>query len=243
MPQRRAGKRKAAPEKIQAEKRPVAVLAMGDSRDQFEVAAMVRGNYEALGMPDDLEIWAINTAGTVYKCDRVYHMDPLAMYYDGISWTAETEAHGRAVEFKPWPAMGDKLAALPVPIYTSVSDKRFPNSVDFPIREVAAHFGNFSYYNTTVAYAIAHAIYEGRKTLYLYGCDFSYPDKAVGESGRSCAEYWIGQAIARGIKVMIPKCTLLDNWRDKRPLYGYGKTLEEVLHATDIPDSDGDGSD
>jgi len=216
---------------------------MGDSRDQFEVAAMVRGNYEALGIPDDLEIWAINTAGTVYHCDRVYHMDPVSMYFDGVSLTAEEEAHGRAIEFKPWPAMGEKLARLRVPIYTSRSDRRVPSSVDFPIREVAEFFGGFPYWNTTVAYAIAHAIYERRPTIYLYGCDFSYPDKAVGESGRSCAEYWIGQAIARGIKVMIPKCTLLDNWRDRRPLYGYGKTLEEVLNATDITHGDGDRGD
>ena len=47
----------------------------------------------------------------------------------------------------------------------------------------------------------------------------------------------------RGIRVLAPMGTLLDNWRARRILYGYGATLEEIQSAQSGFDSDSDGSD
>ena len=221
---------------------PVAIVAMGNSRSFYEVAMMQREHHEAMRIPPDLEVWTINAASLVYRSDRVYHMDPVAVWFDGHEWTPETEAFGRTVSVEPWKHMADGLAALKCPVYTAKPDPRVPTSTPYPLKDVVDDL-KFPYFNTTVAYAIAHAIHEKRSEIHLYGCDFSYRETAVGEAGRSCAELCIGRAMERGIRVLAPMGTLLDNWRARRILYGYGATLEEIQSAQSGFDSDSDGSD
>lgn len=132
------------------EQRPVAIVAMGNSRIFYEVSMMQRAQYEAMQIPDNLEVWAINAAAAVYKCDRVYHMDPVAVWFDGHTWTPDTEAFEREVVAEPWPHMAEALAKIDVPIYTSTPDPRVPSSVAYPLREVLEDL-------------------KGRKTVCAYG--------------------------------------------------------------------------
>jgi len=221
--------------------RPVAIVAMGNSSQAFISAKLTRVNRHLL--PDDMEVWAINTMGSLIKCDRVYHMDPVAVWFDGKSWTAENEAHGREIEVPAWPEFAKDLAAMTTPVYTAVPDDRVPSSVRYPIEDVMRELKSFPYFNTTVAYALAHAIAEGRQEIHLYGCDFTYREAQVSEAGKACVEFWIAHAMARGISVRIPQCTLLDNWRDRRVLYGFGCTWEELIDAQRDGDGDGDRGD
>lgn len=222
--------------------RPVAIVAMGSSRDFFENAMMNREFHEQFRLPPDLEVWAINSAALVYRADRCYHMDPVSVWFDGHKWTPETEAFGREIDVEPWAHAAEGLAKLDIPIYTSKPDPRVPTSVAYPLEEVLEDL-KFPYFNTTVAYAIAHAIHERRPELHLYGCDFSYRNTTAAESGRACAEFWLGRAAKYcNMRLFAPMGTLMDNWRPRRVLYGYGATLEEIRNAADADHSDGNGS-
>jgi len=212
---------------------------MGRSYNDWNMAHWMRTNAGAI--PDNVEVWGVNAVARTLKVDRLYHMDPVGMWFDGITHTKDTEAHGREMTVEPWPQMAEALAGLEVPIYTAKPDDRVPSSVRYPLEEVMEHV-KFPYFNTTVAYAIAHAILEGRPKIYLFGCDFTYSDMIIGEAGRACAEFWMGYAYSRGTELYVPgSCTLLDNWRPNRVLYGFGQTLEDMTNETGSGNSDGDG--
>ena len=66
----------------------------------------------------------------------------------------------------------------------------------------AQPFGHI-YFNTSVAYAVGLAIHLKVKEIGLYGCDFTYPDTHVAESGRACVEFLLGIAGANGAKRVI----------------------------------------
>ena len=90
---------------------------------------------------------------------------------------------------------------------------------------------SFCYFNNTVAYALAFAIYSKVAKLYLYGIDFSYKQNLhFGEAGRSCVEFWCSVALSRGIPVEVaPRSGLLDtNVPEEEKLYGYHR-LDDPL--------------
>ena len=109
------------------------------------------------------------------------------------------------------------------PVYTSRAYADWPALVEFPLRDVLQSIGGLEYLNTSVAYAVAFAMYLGVRELALYGCDFTYPDLHAAESGRGCVEYLLGLACARGMTLHLPSTTtLMDaNVADGRRLYGY----------------------
>jgi hypothetical protein len=62
----------------------------------------------------------------------------------------------------------------------------------------------------------------------LFGCDFSYPNLHLAESGRACVEFWMGQASARGVQFAIAgHSTLMDmrecvEWEGTKVQQPYG---------------------
>jgi hypothetical protein len=112
-----------------------------------------------------------------------------------------------------------KLRSGP-PIWTCKHVDGFP-TVLYPLDSVLKSIGGLKYLNTTVAYAIALALHEGATDIGLFGCDFTYPDVHVAESGRGCAEFWLGVACAKGVRVMVSANSTLMDMREGQPLYGY----------------------
>jgi hypothetical protein len=68
----------------------------------------------------------------------------------------------------------------------------------YPIDEIIKYFG-VDYFTNTVDYAIALAIYKGFKEIGIYGVsmiggsEYAYQKPGV--------EFWIGQALGRGVKI------------------------------------------
>jgi len=91
------------------------------------------------------------------------------------------------------------------PVYMHRALDEFPNSRTFPIDELAPMFGR--YYCSTVAYMIALAIAENREEIHLYGVDMVGDDEYGYQ--RPNAEYLVGFAQGRGIKVFIPSQSAL----------------------------------
>jgi len=86
------------------------------------------------------------------------------------------------------------------------------------------YYWTISNNDTTIAYAIAFALYKEVAGISLYGADFSYTTNIhFGELGRGCCEFWLAKCMAQGIDVSIAATSpLLDtNISEKEKLYGY----------------------
>jgi SAM-dependent methyltransferase len=192
----------------QAEGKHVAILGLGPSIDQFVEITKRKGGRSAFCD----EVWGINALGDVFACDLVFHMDDVRIQ----EIRAAANPAGNIAAMLPW------LKTSKAPVVTSRSHPDYPPLVDFPLEEVLNHLGH-DYFNSTAAYAVAFAIHIGVAKISLFGIDYTLPNQHQAEKGRACVEYWLGQAAARGIKIMLPKSTTLMDAQHSRAerLYGY----------------------
>lgn len=190
-----------------AKKKRVIIIANGGSLVEF----IQLQQQNELPSVIDGEVWAINTTGTFMRCDRVIHMDSLEKY---------KEVWGEA-KYR-------QFATLKVPVYTSEVSEDIPTSVEYPLHQVVQELG-LPYFNTTVAYAVGLAIYEKFDEIALFGCDFTYANHHIAESGRACVEFWLRYAIDRGIRVVGGLTSTLFDMDTKQQLYGYRKTYQELV--------------
>ena len=188
----------------------VALLGLGHSQLDYHLSITHSEEYD--------EVWAINSMCAVVNADRVFMMDPASRFLDTENAGSQTEA------------LRKELGVHPGPIYTCTLDERVPGAVLYPLEEVVRDTG-LCYFNNTVPYAVAFAIYHKVEKLYLYGIDYSYKSNLVmAEAGRACTEFWLSAAIARGMEVEVAHdSTLLDtNVPDEEKLYGYHR-LDDPL--------------
>lgn len=191
----------------------VAIVAMGPSCHTYLSLCSQGGDRHRLAN----ETWVINAMGGVLAHDRVFHMDDMRLQELRAAANPKSNVAGLA----NW------LRTHPGPIYTSRKYPEFPGAVEFPLAEVMTETGH-GYFNNTVAYALAYALYL-RKTqgnprrLELYGIDFSYPDRHKREKGRACVEFWLGLCSAAGIDINIAKDSMLMDAAvpDEERMYGY----------------------
>ena len=118
----------------------------------------------------------------------------------------------------------DEVNRLGIPVVTGKKYKFLPTSIPFPIDEMPS-----KYFTNSIAYMVAYAIYKGATEIDLYGVPFFLRHEHLGE--RPCVEFWIGLAIAKGIKVNVHDPTTLDCCRPFQKLYGYDSMIDarEVL--------------
>jgi hypothetical protein len=188
----------------------VAILGLGPSLQHYVEIVKRLGNRRKLSD----ETWGINAVGGVIQCDRVFHMDSVAIQ----------EARAAEKPESNIAAMLDWMRTHPGPIYTSIIPDayRYPGLVEFPLQDVI-NSCTTSYFNGTAAYAVAFAIHLGVKRISLFGCDFTYSSSHHSEQGRGCVEFWLGVAWARGIDITLPDVTsLMDACEPpERKFYGY----------------------
>ena len=183
-------------------RKAVNIIAMGSSRNDFFQAQLMETR------PDILlgaETWCVNYMGAQIRCDRVVHVDPVHPYL----------GHPVVRDMCEF-ALKDNI-----PFYTSHPHPKYPNHVVYPFDRVSACFGGITYFNTSVAYAIGLAIADGFNEIGLFGCDFSYPDVHLAESGRACCEFLMGIGTQRGIRFAVGQnSTLMDMYCKQAP-YGW----------------------
>ena len=124
------------------------------------------------------------------------------------------------------------MSTSDVPIYTCEEDPRIKNPVRYPVEEVC-NATKCAYMNTTVAFAIAYALYNKVGRIDLFGIDFSYKQNMhFAEAGRACAEFWISKCMSEDIIVGISgRSTVLDsNVPATEKLYGFHR-LDKPLVA------------
>lgn len=191
----------------------VAIVALGSSIKDFVMARINSHKFD--------EIWGINSIGAVFHVDRTFMLDPASRFLDDTKSGSQT---GIGREF----LLETKGKG---PIYSCCLDERVPEIQLYPLEEVITHT-NYSYFNNTVAYAVAYAIYSGVSKISFFGVDYSYRHNIhMAEAGRACVEFWCSLALSKGIKVEVaPSSGLLDNnVPEDEKLYGYHRLDDPLI--------------
>ena len=190
----------------------IAIVGLGGSYSDYISARVASQKFD--------EVWGINCIGAIIHVDRTFMMDPVTRFIHTENAGSQT---GVAREF---------LAKNTAPIYSCIQHADFPAIELYPLEEVVKDTG-VCYFNNTVAYAMAYAIWKKAEKICLYGIDFTYKNVNMAESGRACVEFWCATAISKGIKIEVAhRSGLLDtNVPDNEKLYGYHR-LEDPLVQT-----------
>ena len=190
----------------------IAIVGLGGSYADYIAARVASQEFD--------EVWGINCIGGIIHVDKTFMMDPVSRFLDTENAGTQT---GVARQF---------LKTNKKPILTCALDKRVKHLELFPLKEVALELG-YCYFNNTVAYAMAYAIWKKVKQISLYGIDYTYKNVSMAESGRACVEFWCAIAATKGIKLEVAhRSRLLDtNVPDDEKLYGYHR-LDDPLVQT-----------
>lgn len=194
----------------------VAIVALGGSFSEYVLSRINSQKFD--------EVWGINSIGAIFHVDKTFMMDPASRFLDDIKAGKQT---GIAQEFLlDTPNKG--------PIYSSCLDERVPEIELYPLKEVVSDLG-YSYFNNTVAYAIAYAIYNKKVSkLHLYGVDFSYKQNInFAEAGRACCEFWCAIALSKGMQIEIAQTSgFMDtNVPENEKLYGYHRLADPLVQT------------
>ena len=187
------------------------------------------GSYEGYSGPEK-EVWGVNRAYTkTPQLSRLY-------FFDSI-WRLRKYGHADFVKH---------INKLKIPIYAKCHYATIPLSKTFPLREIEKHFGlmepNFT---STIAYMIAHAMYEGYERIIMHKMLMS-PGSIEYYCQKACLDFWLGMALGRGIEVVKDRQSFLMAPHLWEPgLYGYmecdradkhsmilHKAIAEICHQT-----------
>ena len=118
---------------------------------------------------------------------------------------------------RAYPSYGDKVDLYfcfhdePVDIFVR-SEIGYLNRDSYPLDKISRYFGT-KYFTNSIAYMMALAIKKKPKEIHLWGVEMDGGGAYAFE--KPCVLYWVGQAEARGIKVVSAS-------RLTEPVYLYG---------------------
>lgn len=107
--------------------------------------------------------------------------------------------------------------------HESGKNKKIIDKSNYPLKEIIEKF-NSTYFNNTISYMLAYAIYTEVEEITMYGIDMNAADEYYAQRGS--VMYWIGYARAKGIKV-----NMINQLDIPTFLYGFGDAapLKEKL--------------
>ena len=156
--------------------------------------------------PFDTEVWGVNAAihwTPEYPIHRLFFFDDLRFFPKDRLTLADLK------KFK-----GSTM--------TTEKNKKYAaqhgiNLGLYPLNKVTKQFGT-DYFNNSITYMIALAMYERYEKLSLWGVD--HMEKEELGQARSGVEYWLGRAEQAGIKVDISVGSELLTTHNNK-IYGY----------------------
>jgi hypothetical protein len=115
----------------------------------------------------------------------------------------------------------DFMAGLTCPVFTLDKLDALPTSVPYPKDVIVERFGVEAvwFFTSTVAWMMALAIESNPSEIGLWGIDMSAGEEIYSHQRAGC-QFFIGQAMKRGIKVTVPHQSDL---MMPTPLYGYNE--------------------
>ena len=182
----------------------IAILAMGNSQLDYHKMVTHSKKFD--------EVWAINAmVGVLKRVDRAFIMDPVSRFFD-------TDDAGNMTTM-----MRETLPTVECPIYTCELDERVPALEEYPIETIVTDL-NCGYFNNTISYVIAFALWNEVGGINMFGADFTYKGNLYfAESGRACCEFWLAKCMDEGIIVQVAVTSgLLDaDVPLQEKMYGY----------------------
>lgn len=125
-----------------------------------------------------------------------------------------------------------RINQMRVPLVAPYRYAEIPLSEAFPLEECVKQFGH-AYFTNTICYMIAYALLQKPREIHIFGVNQAGSHEYNEERGG--VEYWIGQAIGRGVKVFINgKQSQLLKYKGRygnNILYGYLLPYEQVIAA------------
>lgn len=148
------------------------------------------------------EIWALNDLySTIPRWDRwfdIHDFDLIARHVPKRAKIPKLEAYSK----------------MTCPVYMQDKHPQVPNSVKYPLDKIIEKWG-VNYFTNSISYMIALALYEGYKTIDLYGIHMSHETEYAEQ--KPSVEFWVGMAKGMGVNMFIPeKSSLL-----KGKMYGF----------------------
>jgi len=169
-----------------------------------------------VGLDKHIEIWGLNEAHDfpwMRKWSRWFQLHPERLFKRVIE-----PHHGVKFHYE-WLKKDHHK-----PIYMQHIYPEIPNSVEYPLQEIVNKFFSklkhgkeqVKYFNSSVDYMIAYAIFTGKfDRIELYGIEMASDTEYIAQ--KSGVTFWIGTALAQGIEVYYPEqCHLMS-----APLYAY----------------------
>tara|TARA_R100000656_G_C3957051_1_gene129352 strand:- start:28 stop:768 length:741 start_codon:yes stop_codon:yes gene_type:complete len=194
------------------EDKNIAIVAMGRSQLDFHLSRVHSVHFD--------EVWALNAMiGVIPNVNRAFILDPMSRFLNTKDAGGMTEMMRRC------------LPDIQYPIYTCEVDQRVPATEEYPLAPLVSDLG-CSYFNNTIAYSIAFALWNKVGRLNIFGVDFTYKNNMhFAEAGRACCEFWIAKCLDKGIDVCIaPSSNLMDtNVSLKEKLYGYHRLNNPIV--------------
>ncbi len=156
---------------------------------------------------EDADIWVFNEALATNWCKRA---DAVFQLHSPTIW--------RSTQNRNDPKHYEWLQNTTVPVYMQDHYEDVPASIKYPLDELFTDlFGDrkqIPYITSSVAYALAMAVYLKYKRIEVYGVEMEtnteYGHQRIGVA------FWVGVAIGRGIEVDFHSDSILN-----APLYGY----------------------
>lgn len=146
------------------------------------------------------EVWAFNAAACTRKVDAAFQM------HQSVDWGGQY--------YRNW------LRNTTVPVYMRETHSDIPSSVAYPFDDVFSMLSNVKhrdeplrYFTSTIAWAIALAVWQARSVVNVYGIELYNREY---EEQKDCFTFWAGFSAGRGIELNL-YCA--DNIFLK-PLYG-----------------------
>ena len=167
-------------------------------REKVCLIGFAESSYEAPWLDRDFEFWGLNNLNDYLDTDR----RPFTRWFnlhrpeDMVKdWTSQ------------WPKHQAWLRTLrTLPVYTPIVWADCPTSVAYP-KEQVERFPFGWYHASSIDWMIALAMLEGFTEIRLYGLNMTETSEPI--SARACIEFWLGMAVARGIKVVVPEVSHL----------------------------------
>jgi hypothetical protein len=184
----------------------VTILGLGESAHDW-----VNFTHETFDRPPDHQIWTINAG--------------VGLFYHDMCFDMHTEEYLALVNHEPANRRREWMKKHDRPIVMAKAVADIPTSFTYPLKHVSGML-NSTYFLTGPAYIFAFALACGVKRMRIYGMDFTN-DEGDYHPGRACAEFWLGQAVGRGVKVEITSNTDLLGARERKKgtLYGFHEPL------------------
>lgn len=102
----------------------------------------------------------------------------------------------------------------------------YPNLLSYPLKKAIRLMGGREYFTSSFSYILAKAILYGAKEIGIYGINLTAEDEYIYQ--KPGAEFLLGIAVGRGIKVTVAKGAAILN----APFtYGDGKPMTHPLTA------------